>query len=87
MDNVLKLDIKQESEIAGTRVMSITGLTPDMIAMLTELGYRDMIRKMVEILDKFAGNIGTCWQNGYGIYQMWITEDGVVHMEIGSNCD
>lgn len=45
-----------------------------------------LIENLVKILDERNGNIGTCWQRGYGIYGVWVGESAVA-VEIGNTCD
>lgn len=82
----MALNITTAQEDNRSRVMKITGLTEDELYELNEMDYREMIKKMVKILDERNGKIGTCWANGYGIFQMWI-RGGAVYMEVGASCD
>lgn len=82
----MPLKIETYQEDSRSRIMKITGLTEPELSELNSMDYREMIEKMVEILDARNGNRGTCWANGYGIYQMWI-RDGAVFMEVGASCD
>ena len=80
----LKIETHQEDN--RSRVMKITGLTEKELDELNSMDYREMISKMVEILDSRNDKQGTCWAQGYGIYQMWI-RNGSVFMEVGVSCD
>ena len=80
----LKIETHQEDN--RSRVMKITGLTEKELDELNSMDYREMICKMVEILDSRNDKQGTCWAQGYGIYQMWIS-NGAVFMEVGVSCD
>ena len=66
--------------------MKITGLTERELDELNSMDYREMISTMVRILDSRNNKQGTCWAQGYGIYQMWI-RNGAVFLEVGVSCD
>jgi hypothetical protein len=80
------LKVEPVVENIGTRVMKITGWTDNELSELNSMEYREMIDKILEILDVRNLNMGTCWHNGYGVYTAWIS-GSTVFVEIGNSCD
>lgn len=70
----------------STDVYKVTGFTEDELNELKQMDWRDMKKTVLEVLDKECNGIGTCWHNGYGVFQMWIAGDAVM-VEIGKSCD
>ena len=81
-----ELTISKEYERAATRVMKVTGFTERELSELNSMDYREMKEKILEMLDDLNYGVGTCWHNGYGVYNAWIRE-GAVFIEIGNSCD
>ena len=80
----LKIETIRES--FGTKTIQLTGFSEKDLSELNSMDYRDMKDKIVEIADARNHGIGTCWHNGYGIYNAWIL-DGSVFIETGTSCD
>ena len=81
-----RLNIETKYINSGTKVMKITGFSEAELSELNSMDYRDMIDKVLDMLDSRNNGIGTAWHNGYGVYQMWIS-NGAVMVEIGTSCD
>ena len=80
----LKIDKCYHSRYTDT--YKITGFTESELSELNSMTYKEMIEKILEVLNSRNGNIGTCWHNGYGVRQMWIS-NGSVYAEVGNTCD
>lgn len=81
-----RLNIETKYINSGTKVMKITGFSEAELSELNSMDYRDMIDKVLDMLDSRNNGIGTAWHNGYGVYQMWVS-NGAVMVEIGTSCD
>ena len=81
-----RLNIETKYINSGTKVMKVTGFSESELSELNSMDYRDMIDKVLDMLDSRNNGIGTAWHNGYGVYQMWIS-NGAVMVEIGTSCD
>lgn len=81
-----RLNIETKYINSGTKVMKVTGFSEAELSELNSMDYRDMIDKVLDMLDSRNNGIGTAWHNGYGVYQMWIS-NGAVMAEIGTSCD
>ena len=66
--------------------MKVSGFTEKELSELNSMDYREMKETVLTMLDFRNNGKGTCWHNGYGVYQMWI-RDGAVYVEIGNSCD
>lgn len=80
------LGIKITHEGFGKKTIQLTGFTEQELSELNSMDYREMKSKIAEIADERNNGIGTCWYNGYGIYNAWIG-DGCAYIEIGTSCD
>lgn len=80
----LKIDVFRVG--MGIKTLELSGFTPEEFSELEHCDYRDLKKRVVEIANERNGNIGTCWEQGYGIYNAW-TRGGSVFIEIGSTCD
>lgn len=80
------LKIKKSYSKIGTDIMEVTGFTDKELSELSSMDYREMKETVLDMLDRLNGNTGTCWHNGYGVYQMWI-RGNAVFVEIGNTCD
>ena len=81
-----QLKISEEYRRGGTMIMKVTGFTPFELDRLNRMPYQEMKDAALTMLDERNGNIGTCWHNGNGVYQMWIGADALF-VEIGTSCD
>ena len=81
-----KLKIETEHNRNGYQIKKVTGFTAFELDRLNRMPYQDMKQEALEMLDKRNDGIGTCWHNGYGVYQMWVGADALF-VEIGSSCD
>ena len=70
----------------GVNTLKLTGFTKEEFYELEHCDYRDAKKMVVQIANERNGNIGTCWQRGNGIYNIW-TRDDAVFIEVGSSCD
>lgn len=82
----MPLKIETFREGYGSRCMKVTGFTEEELYELEHIDYRDMKKKIVEILDERNSGTGTVWSCGYGLYTAWI-RDGALYVEIGTSCD
>ena len=80
------LKIETEFKRNGYQIKKITGFTAFELDRLNMMPYQDMKEHLLDMLDKRNGNLGTCWHNGYGVYQMWVGADAMF-VEIGDSCD
>ena len=80
------LKVEEFKRSIGTKTMKIDGFTGEELYDFERMDYRDMKNQVLEELDKRNNGIGTCWHNGYGVYNMW-TRDNSVYVEIGTSCD
>lgn len=82
-----KLDIeKMDSGRRGLDTMRISGFTDGELGWLKSIPHEEAREKLIEMLNKRNGNIGTCWSNGYGIYGLWFDNEAA-YLNIGSSCD
>ena len=82
----MPLNVETFSEGFGSKCMKITGFTAQELDELEHMDYRDMKKKIVEMLDERNGKLGTRWVCGYGLYTAWIRNQALF-VEIGSSCD
>ena len=80
------LKIETEHQRNGYQIKKITGFTPFELDRLNRMPYQDMKDFALDMLDKRNNKIGTCWHNGYGVYQMWVGADALF-IEIGDSCE
>lgn len=62
----------------------VSGFTDDELAQLR--GTKNPKDKIVSILDERNNRIGTCWECGYGIYEVFVGEKDVC-VTTGISCD
>lgn len=80
--------LKVETNRYGIDVntMKVSGFTNQEIKELGSMEQKELESTVLDMLDRRNGNIGTCWKNGYGVYQTWLSGDAVF-MTIGTSCD
>lgn len=81
------LKVTKTHEDASTSIYKITGFTQAEFADLCDLPYQAMKAEVLDMLDERNKGLGTRWNNGYGVYQMWIIKGEAVYAEIGNTCD
>ena len=73
----------------GSKVMKIDGFSDEDLDELRRMDYRDMKKEVLEALDRYNGGLGTCWQNGNGVYSAYMNGQypKSIFVEIGKSCD
>lgn len=82
----MPLKVETVSQTYCSYIKKITGFTAEELAELDALYYGEMVDKLLDTLNKRNGNLGDCWEHGYGFYHAWIA-DGAVFVEIGDSCE
>ena len=70
----------------GVSIKKITGFTTRELNELGSMEHDEFREKVLDMLDRRNNGTGSCWQCGYGVYQMWISGDAV-YAEVGNSCD
>lgn len=82
----MPLKVENDYHLVGSTIMKVTGFDDRELSELNSMDYREMIETVLNALDERNNGLGSCWQNGYGVYTMWITDKSVM-VEIGNSCD
>ena len=64
----------------------ITGFAAGELEKLKQLPHEQAREALIKILDKRNGNLGTCWELGYGVYGLWFDNEAA-YLRIGASCD
>lgn len=70
----------------GMNTMRIGGFEEGELEDLKSLKHKEAEEKLIGMLDSRNGNIGTCWNCGYGIYGIWFDNE-YAYVNIGNSCD
>ena len=89
-----KLKIEATRDSFFCPYWKVTGFSQEELKELRQIdrkqGYIALKNRVVEMLDEHNPNQGTCWHNGYGIYDVVIgskEDPDAVYVETGSSCD
>lgn len=86
MDKKLRIEEMERHQFSSLRTMRVTGFEEGELRELKSMEHREASEKLIEILNRRNGNIGTCWSQGYGIYGIWFDNEAA-YVNIGKSCD
>ena len=82
----LRIDEMPQRGLGSLVTMRVTGFEEEELRELKSMEHREASEKLIEILNRRNGNIGTCWSQGYGIYGIWFDNEAA-YVNIGKSCD
>lgn len=82
----LNIDEMPQRGLGSLVTMRVTGFEEGELRELKSMEHREASEKLIEILNRRNGNIGTCWSHGYGIYGIWFDNEAA-YVNIGKSCD
>jgi len=82
----MKLIIENIYSSNSMNTMRISNFQDGELSELKSMEHREASEKLLDMLDRRNGNIGTCWHNGNGIYGIWFDNE-FAYINIGKSCD
>ena len=82
----LRIEEMPQRGLGSLVTMRVTGFEEGELRELKSMEHGEASEKLIEILNRRNGNIGTCWSQGYGIYGIWFDNEAA-YVNIGKSCD
>lgn len=80
----LTIERRQCTNVIDT--MRIGGFLDGELSELKSMEHYEAKDKLLDMLDRRNGGIGTQWKCGYGVYGMWFDNE-YAYVNIGRSCD
>lgn len=81
-----KLNIETIPCTGGMETKRITGFEDGELQELKNMKHYEAKEKLLEMLDKRNGGIGTCWYCGNGTFGLWFDNEAA-YLNVGKTCD
>ena len=82
----MALTIEKSRYSSGIDLVKITGFEQGELNELKSMEHKEAKDKLLDMLDRRNGNMGTRFSNGYGVYGLWFDNEAA-YLNIGSSCD